>query len=199
MAVSRFNLFVTPAIVLACLLGIVSSWRWAALPVNAQQRPNPKGLSLEPLPKWSARGFYLTKELVQGDKALTACAAGYHMASLGEIFAPSTLRYDTTLGFTTSDSGFGPPGGTVSAGWFRTGGTNDLPGTPKGYGRNCQGWTSGDSFAGGTLLVFGPPDIGPSGLSYSPWVVTISRPLPGNTPIPSVSCGQRSHVWCVQD
>ena len=56
-----------------------------------------------------ARKFYLTQTGFTGSQALTACANGYHMASLWEILDPSNLRYNTTLGFTTQDSGFGPP------------------------------------------------------------------------------------------
>ncbi len=56
------------------------------------------------------RKFYLTKTLHTGAQALSACATGYHMASLWEIHDPTNLRYNTELGFTSgSDSGFGPP------------------------------------------------------------------------------------------
>jgi hypothetical protein len=46
------------------------------------------------------------------------------MASMWEISDPSNLRYDTQLGVTTADSGFGPPAGTSFVaffGWVRTG------------------------------------------------------------------------------
>ena len=65
------------------------------------------------------REFYLTKTSFDGAHALTACASGFHMASLWEIFNVSVLEYDTSLGFTSADSGFGPP--TVQNGWIRTG------------------------------------------------------------------------------
>jgi hypothetical protein len=75
-----------------------------------------------------ARKFYLAQGGFTGSQALTACAVGYHMASLWEIFEVSTPRYDTTLGATTDDSGFGPPKFSgvdnlqfVGAGYIRTG------------------------------------------------------------------------------
>ncbi len=55
------------------------------------------------------RKFYLTKTYHNGAQALSACATGYHMASMWEIHQPSNLRYDTDLGFIVADSGFGPP------------------------------------------------------------------------------------------
>jgi hypothetical protein len=50
------------------------------------------------------RKFYVTKTTHSGAQALSACAEGYHMASLREIFDTSNLRYDTELGGTTDDS-----------------------------------------------------------------------------------------------
>ena len=44
-----------------------------------------------------ARKYYLTLPQFEGDQVLTACARGYHMASLFEILDTSNLRYDTTL------------------------------------------------------------------------------------------------------
>lgn len=64
------------------------------------------------------RKFYLTRTGYTGARALSACTAGYHMASLWEIHDPSNLRYDTELGFVQDDSGFGPP---IEFGWIRTG------------------------------------------------------------------------------
>ena len=57
------------------------------------------------------RQFCLTKTGFNGSQALTACAAGYHMASLWEIFDTTVLRYNTALGLTKPDSGSGPPVG----------------------------------------------------------------------------------------
>jgi hypothetical protein len=64
------------------------------------------------------RKFYLTQDKFNGSEALTACAEGYHMASLWDIFDISNLNYDTTLGLTYDDSGSAPPSDN---GWIRTG------------------------------------------------------------------------------
>ena len=69
------------------------------------------GLSLWPstsaqiAPPFSQRRFYLTPTEHDGAHALAACSADFHMASLWEIFDPSNLVYDTTLGFRRDDSG----------------------------------------------------------------------------------------------
>ena len=75
------------------------------------------------------RQFYLTPDEFDGDEVLTACAPGYHMASLWEIVDPTNLKYNIVLGHTTPDSGQGPP--PWSEGWVRTGyceGSNPAPG-----------------------------------------------------------------------
>ena len=95
------------------------------------------------------RKFYLTRTTHTGAEALSACAGGYYMASMWEIHDPSNLRYDTELGFTRGDSGFGPPSqspggfsGENAYGWIRTGweaSTVSLPGAG-----NCDAWTRAD-------------------------------------------------------
>jgi hypothetical protein len=87
--------------------------------------------------KKQLRGYYLTTTLHNGAQATTACAAGFHMASLWEMFDTSNLKYETGLGFTRPDSGFGPP---LSLGWVRTGGNASFSTTP-GFA-NCNAWTS---------------------------------------------------------
>jgi hypothetical protein len=47
------------------------------------------------------RSFYLTQSLFTGSDALSACADGYHMASLWEVFDTTGLKYNTTLGATS--------------------------------------------------------------------------------------------------
>jgi hypothetical protein len=56
-----------------------------------------------------ARQFYLTPVFYSPAVALSACAAGYHMASLWEVLEPSALSYNTSLGATRADSGQGVP------------------------------------------------------------------------------------------
>jgi hypothetical protein len=66
------------------------------------------------------RKFYLTRTTHTGAEALSACAGGYYMASMWEIHDPSNLRYDTELGFTRGDSGFGPPSQSPGGGQAKT-------------------------------------------------------------------------------
>jgi len=100
------------------------------------------------IPNNGPRKFYLTKTLDHdGAEALSACAEGYHMASMWEIHEPSNLRYDTTLGLTTADSGFGAP---IDSGWIRTGFSANGSTTP---GRsNCNGWTTSATTSYGTRV-----------------------------------------------
>ena len=64
--------------------------------------------------------FYISTDMgiVDGSNATSACAAGYYMASLWEIYDTSNLECNTSLGSTLGDSGSGPPG---LNGWVRTG------------------------------------------------------------------------------
>ena len=81
-----------------------------------------RGQGGNPLTRDTRKSYYVTKTSHDGSEALTACAEGYHMASLWEIFDTSNLRYDTQLGATAQDSGLGPPSiSGLSEGWIRTG------------------------------------------------------------------------------
>ena len=129
------------------------------------------------------RKFYLTQTSHDGSQALTGCAAGYHMASLWEIFDTSNLKYDTALGLTTADSGFGPP---HVAGWIRTGNVTAETGNVLGIG-NCNAWTSASFDHFGTevrLPVFW--NFTPS-TDISPWDAN------------PIHCSAHISVWCVQD
>lgn len=125
--------------------------------------------------------FYLTQDVFTGGQALTACADGYHMASLWEFFLTS-LTYNTKLGFVEDDSGFGPP---ARFGWIRTGRSSSGNIGAVG-GNNCFAWTSSDSSHFGTIVMptqfWGLPPEG-----SSPWRA-------GNHP-----CNISIHVWCVKD
>lgn len=129
------------------------------------------------------RSYYLTATLHKGNGVLTACAAGYHMASLWEIHDPTSLRYDTALGFKRDDSGSGPPSQTF--GWVRTGADpneSDLPGTS-----NCNAWTSENPFGEGTAVAL--PRI---------WRLTDAPVISPWTSVGEL-CSEPLRVWCVQD
>jgi hypothetical protein len=137
----------------------------------------------------STKSFYLTKDSFNGANALTACAKGYHMASLWEIFDPSNLTYNTNLGFTHDDSGSGPPAfvnADLGSGWIRTGhSAATVPFTDPGT-VNCVTWKSNSPSDIGTV-VWLPLDWSASPTAIAPWRAGIS------------SCDFSIQVWCVSD
>jgi hypothetical protein len=118
-----------------------------------------------------------------GSNALTACAAGFHMASLWEIFETSHLVYDTALGRVSNDSGSGPT--SQIGGWMRTG-LGNSSGTP-GFD-NCGNWTSNDSRFKGSWV-----RLNRRWISDSP-EQSISRWEADN-----FNCNVSLNVWCVED
>src|SRR6266852_3200869 len=127
---------------------------------------------------YPGRSYYLTPETVAGDAALTACAAGYHMANIGELDGLSNLRYETTLGLTRDDSGFGPP---LSTGWIRTGNGASVA---MQFFPNCNVWTSGNVSDYGTAAIAfdGTGGLHSAGLVYS-----------------QGTCEGQRGVFCVED
>jgi hypothetical protein len=154
---------------------------------------------------WSARKFYLTKAAVTGDKPLTACAVGYHMANLAEVFNPSTLQYDTTLGYQEADSGSGPP--WYQWGWIRTGRGKDagVSAATGGGMQNCSLWTSNSHSNGGSAVSL---DNWYDGQDPNRRVALDNQILPWTTRRITVGgsnndqrsfCDVPLKVWCVQD
>ncbi len=134
----------------------------------------------------SARGtrkYYLTTTIHDGNEVLTACARGYHMASLWEIHDPTSLRYDNVLGFKRSDSGGGPPSG--SFGWIRTGWDSDQEGFTGS--NNCNAYTSDSPFGEGTEVALERVWPVAEGRVISPWSTAAGL------------CFEPNRVWCVQD
>jgi hypothetical protein len=139
--------------------------------------------------------YYLTNGAVAGNGPVTACDKGYHMASLWEVLNISTLTYDARRGFTSEDSGSGPP--AAEFGWIRTGNVagNDsthISGTIAGKA-NCKAWATAASNTNGTAVELfdiwrTPSDqIGTPATITSPWAATI------------FSCDTALPVWCIQD
>ena len=127
------------------------------------------------------RQYYLTISHVAGANASTACASGYHMASLWEIVDPSNLLYNTTLGWTRADSGAGP---TTFRGWVRTGYSAYSSNTA---GRaNCNAWTTSNSGLYGTTAAL--PNTWDAGWQdLHVWNVQ------------TYECDDTNYVWCVAD
>ena len=134
------------------------------------------------LPKSSGRHFYLTSLGYPTNAALTACASGYHMASLWEILDVSNLTYDYAhpAAYTQDDSGYGPP-----SGWFgrvRTG--MSTSGSSIAGTGNCLNWTSisGSDF-GATVRLSSAWETAPGEIST--WDAA------------SYACNIPFPVWCV--
>jgi len=124
------------------------------------------------------RRFYMTKGTFTGGQALTACAAGYHMASRWELLDVSGLEYDTLLGRTEDDSGRGP---TWRGAWARTGVVSE---TLDGFAfPNCAVWTSSSQSHLGMTVYLNVGTVN----SHPELGVEVS------------SCNQESHVWCMED
>ena len=121
---------------------------------------------------WSAarRHFYLTVDAVDGASALGACSAGYHMASVWEIFDVTELIYDGDVGLSYPGMGSGPP---LEIGWARTGRQS----SGSNVGANCSNHsTTAGVGTTARLSLEAPPWV------YELWDCTIAWP-----------------VWCVQD
>jgi hypothetical protein len=131
--------------------------------------------------------LYLTTTTHNGANALTACAAGFHMASLPEIFDQTSFEYDTTRGYTTADSGNGLPNAFA---WVRTGfPQNSAPVDPT-ESVNCQAWTS---TAGG-------PTQGTTVSLGWPLAALLNNGLAEQWDADaSTSCSTAQRVLCVQD
>jgi len=130
------------------------------------------------------RRYYLHGAVLNATQALTACASGYHMASLWEMLDTSHLQYNPALGVFATDSGSGPP--TVWSGWVRTGygsdnGTTDIAGQA-----NCSAWTSSNSAHHGTVVSL------PSNWTTAPQDIHVWT-------VSTASCGDPADVWCVED
>jgi len=126
------SLLILLTLLTAAFLGHLG-WNEDEVAASSQQAPPAAPLASSA----SMRQYYLTKTGSDGAHALTLCASGYHMASMWEIVDPSNLKYNTTLGLTTADSGQGP---AISWGRVRTGFFANTS-TTTGYA-NCNAWTS---------------------------------------------------------
>lgn len=140
------------------------------------------------------RGYYLTKSAVTGSEVLTACASGYHFASIWEIENTSDLHYNTTLGLTNVNSGKGAPSISYNSdksvhnapiGWIRTGGALDA---------NCNKWTSNSSADQGSAA--GLTTANTSAPLWQIFSVSTTEPIScdGN-----VNAGVTVGVWCVEN
>ena len=142
------------------------------------------------------RKYYMTESTPAGNAVLTACVAGYHMASLAEIFNTSVLEYATAADVgagvvhTLPDSGSGPPFSSLA--FIRVGvsGTNNaVPGNA-----NCisggNPWSTNSAAVNGTAIAL-KPTWTDAPTNVSPWDATVRPCINNVAPI--------AHVWCVQN
>jgi hypothetical protein len=165
----------------ALLVGVVGSVAWAREGASPAQ-----GGRYAPLAQGvSGRQYYLTSsDGYNGATALTACAAGYHMASLWELLDVSNVTYNTSLGYqiVAGDQGDGPP--TDVQGWVRTGGVFSIG--PIGPGRdNCAAYTT-ITDASGTVVSL-PNNWSSPGTLIGSWSASAE------------DCPNSNRVWCVED
>jgi hypothetical protein len=131
------------------------------------------------------RRFYLRNASVPGNATLTACPAGFHMASIFELLDVAALHYDATLPNASlrQDMGSGPPSSVI--GWVRTGTGNAT--VVGGVGsNNCGTWTSNDPGHNGTAVFLSNSLTEPATM-ISPWEAS------------QFPCTQLLGVWCLED
>jgi hypothetical protein len=134
------------------------------------------------------RQYYLTADgNYIGSQASTACATGYHMASLWEVLDPSNLRYNVSLGYDRLDAGMGPPSATF--GWIRTGyESHDGSNPAHGPGRpNCSAWSSGSAGNYGTVVRLPSDWMQADQQDVLIWDAALRE------------CSEVAPVWCVAD
>jgi hypothetical protein len=131
-----------------------------------------------------SRHIYLTNANYATNHTLTACAVGYHMASLWEMLDISNMIYDNShpAAYNKADSGYGAPSNWY--GWVRTGFSSSNSITT-GSG-NCNTWTS-----------ISTGDYGVSVRLSNTW-----EAAPGDIvtwDATSFTCNYTGPVWCVGD
>jgi len=126
------------------------------------------------------RSFYLTVDRYQGNSTKTACAVGYHFASISELAGWKSMVYNTVLGLTVDDRE-GTMGGE---GWARVVVLNDWD--------NCYDWTSNLHDENGLAVVGETAGLSMYRLatdpSSSPWNFSGHQ-----------YCDETLRVWCVSD
>ncbi|MBV8202452.1 MAG: hypothetical protein JOZ15_17680 [Acidobacteria bacterium] len=167
-------------IVLVAALGVghVALLGTLAAPASAQR------LSGKLLP----RRFYVSLAPgglgVNGSGPITACAQGFHFASIDEIFNPTQLAYDSSQAFayTAADMGAGAPHGYLA--WVRTGnGSSTLSVAGEG---NCSVWASGSGADSGTVVAL-KEDWAQPPQALTPYVAQ------------TTACNVTQGTWCVED
>jgi hypothetical protein len=131
----RLGLVLTAVLLALVVIALVA---WSQAPAAAR---SPQEIEAEASSAPVLRQYYRTWDSYTPtlEYLNTACAQGYHFASIWELLDPSNLEYNNTLGWNELDSGEGPP--TWRYGWIRTG-YNSAGQTGIDGQDNCNAWTS---------------------------------------------------------
>ena len=171
------RLWLTVAILIV-VAGMALASAVAAAPQRVAHSASSAGLAALP------GSYYLTSgDSYDGADAPGACADGYHMASLWEIWDTSNLRYETSLGYQypNGDCGLGPP--TAVEGWVRTGITASISTAGPGQA-NCSAYTS-TTVISGTVVAL-PHDWSAPDSTMGVWEAGTAL------------CSSSLRVWCVR-
>ena len=171
------RLWLTVAILIV-VAGMALASAVAAAPQRVAHNAASVGLAAMP------GSYYLTSgDSYDGADAPGACADGYHMASLWEIWDTSNLRYETSLGYQypNGDCGLGPP--TAVEGWVRTGITASISTAGPGQA-NCSAYTS-TTVISGTVVAL-PHDWSAPDSTMGVWKAGTAL------------CSSPSRVWCMR-
>ncbi|MHB8788976.1 MAG: hypothetical protein ACYDBT_03760 [Desulfobulbaceae bacterium] len=157
---------------------------WILEDAEISEKPSSSISSMTVSPTGGRKIFYLTHNDYYPNQALTACGAGYHMASLWEILNVTNLvyEYDNPAAYTKTDSGYGPPSNWY--GWVRTG--YDSSGSSTTGRGNCLNWTSNDAANYGVCVRLSSSWETAPGDIFT-WDAT------------SFTCNLVGPVWCVRD
>jgi hypothetical protein len=175
-----------PAIVPLCAGSCTGDFDVKTIKQGAQVRVDVVGffaVGAAGLQRTARQKYYLASGSFDGSQALTACAAGYHMASLWEIRDTSNLQYNTILGYNLADSGQGPPSGVT--GWVRTGSASTTSSITPGVA-NCGTWSLNTHSLNGTGVALVDSWTN-SSVPVSPWIAGL------------FPCNTSNFVWCAED
>ena len=156
---------------------------------NTMAGPSALYLPITQRPLRPGRHVYLTNQSFSTDQVKTACASGYHTASLWEILDVSNVIYDRAhpAAFKAADHGFGFP--TDRHGWIRTGNGADSS-SVTGSG-NCKNWTSVSAADYGVSVRLSRYwETAPSGIQAGGEI--------GAWDANSFTCNYTGPVWCAR-
>jgi len=179
------RLLLVALMVLMTLIGMVGFSRAGNTVIALQEGVN------DEVPARAKLYYYLTTAGFTGDEAITACASGFHMASISEIQEPSTVQY--ALGrkpvYDYSDQVL-PDQFPDHTGWVRT---EADPVTGEVY--DCDVWRSSSDERSGTTMT--RRSLRGENKGHS--LYEESDPAAWWQSTRTATCARPEFVWCVED